>query len=237
MAQKVKSTPCELCINRRKSLLKDVPDEALCKLSQSKKTIAHKKGQILFLEGTQPMGLFCISKGHVKVFKTDDSGREQIVKLAKEGEFLGYRALLSEDNYNSSAAIIDEAEVCFIPKSSFTDLVAKDTDFQNKLMKAVCNDLGVMEQKMADMANKNVRQRLATTLLMLKSSYGVENEGFTDIEIALSREDIAKIVGTATESVIRLLSDFKKEGLIEFKGKKIRVLDTEGLAKEIDLFA
>lgn len=237
MAKKVKSTPCELCVNRHKSLLNEVPSDALCKLSQSKKTIAHNKGQILFLEGTQPMGLFCISNGHVKVYKTDESGKEQIVKLAKEGDFLGYRALLSEDTYNSSAAILDNAEVCFIPKSSFTELVAKDTDFQNKLMKAVCKDLGVMEQKMADMANKNVRQRLATTLLMLKSSYGIEGEGYTDLEIALSREDIAKIVGTATESVIRLLSDLKKEGTIAFKGKKISILKPESLAKEIDIFA
>lgn len=237
MAQKVKSTPCELCLSRRKSLLNEVPNEALCKLSESKKTIAHKKGQILFLEGTQPMGLFCVSNGHVKVYKTDDSGREQIIKLVKEGDFLGYRALLSGDTYNSSAAIVDEATVCFIPKSSFTELVANDQDFQNKLMKAVCNDLGIMEQKMADMANKNIRQRLATTLLMLKSSYGIEGEGFTDIDIALSREDIAKIVGTATESVIRMLADFKKEKLISFNGKKIRVLAPELLAKEIDLFA
>jgi len=237
MAQKVKSTPCELCLSRRKSLLNDVPHEALCKLSKSKKTIAHDKGQILFLEGTRPMGLFCISHGNVKVFKTDDSGREQILRLAKAGDFLGYRALLSENNYNASAAIIDEAEVCFIPKQSFTDLVASDKNFQDKLMHAVCTDLGVMEQKMADMANKNVRQRLATTLLMLKSSYGIQDEDATDIDIALSREDLSKIVGTATESVIRLLSEFKKEKLIEFKGKKISVLKPKSLAKEVDLFA
>ncbi|WP_375580280.1 Crp/Fnr family transcriptional regulator [Marivirga tractuosa] len=237
MSKKVKNIPCDLCLSRRKSMFNGLPNDALCALSEHKSTLAHNKGQVLFLEGTQPMGLFCISEGKVKIYKTDDSGREQIVRLAQEGDFLGYRALLSGENYNSSATILENAKVCFIPKSSFTELISKDQGFQNKLMQAVCHDLGVMEQKMADMANKTVRQRLATTLLMLKSSYGVDGDQKTEIDIALTREDLAKIVGTATETLIRLLSDFKKDGLIDLNGKKISVLDERALAKEIDLFA
>ncbi|WMN05917.1 Crp/Fnr family transcriptional regulator [Marivirga arenosa] len=237
MSKKVKNIPCELCLSRRKSMFNEIPEQALCTLSEHKSTLAHNKGQVLFLEGTQPMGLFCISEGKVKIYKTDDSGREQIVRLAKDGDFLGYRALLSGENYNSSATILENAKVCFIPKSSFTDLISKDQDFQNKLMQAVCHDLGVMEQKMADMANKTVRQRLATTLLMLKNSYGIDGDQKTEIDIALTREDLAKIVGTATETLIRLLSDFKKDGLIDINGKKISIVDAKGIAKEIDLFA
>ncbi|WP_188463732.1 cyclic nucleotide-binding domain-containing protein [Marivirga lumbricoides] len=237
MSKKVKNIPCELCLSRRKSMFNDLPHEALCTLSEKKSTLSHNKGQILFLEGTLPMGLFCISEGKVKIFKTDDSGREQIVRLAKEGDFLGYRALLSGENYNSSATILEEAKVCFIPKSSFKELIGKDTNFQNRLMQAVCHDLGIMEQKMADMANKTVRQRLATTLLMLKNSYGIDGDEKTEIDIALTREDLAQVVGTATETVIRLLSEFKKDNLIDIKGKKIAVLDEEGLAREINLFA
>lgn len=237
MSKKVKNIPCELCLSRRKSMFNGIPNDALCVLSEHKSTLAHNKGQVLFLEGTQPMGLFCISEGKVKIFKTDDSGREQIVRLAQAGDFLGYRALLSGENYNSSATILENAKVCFIPKSSFTDLISKDQNFQNKLMQAVCHDLGVMEQKMADMANKTVRQRLATTLLMLKNSYGIDGDQKTEIDIALTREDLAKIVGTATETLIRLLSDFKKDGLIDLNGKKISILDERGIAKEIDLFA
>ena len=218
-------------------MFKGVPDEALCVISDHKSTMAHNRGQILFLEGTQPMGLFCISEGKVKIYKTDDSGREQIVRLASEGDFLGYRALLSGETYNSSATILEDAKVCFIPKSSFTDLISKDQSFQNKLMQAVCHDLGIMEQKMADMASKTVRQRLATTLLMLKNTYGIDGDQHSKIDIALTREDLAKIVGTATETVIRLLSEFKKDGLIELTGKKIFIKDEKGLGKEIDLFA
>ncbi len=237
MSKKVKNIPCDLCLSRRKSMFNELPQEALCALSERKSTISHNKGQILFLEGTLPMGLFCISEGKVKVFKTDDSGREQIVRLAQAGDFLGYRALLSGENYNSSATILEEAKVCFIPKSSFTELVVKDVSFQNKLMQAVCHDLGVMEQKMADMASKNVRQRLATTLLMLNNTYGIDGEKHTEIDIALTREDLAQMVGTATETVIRLLSEFKKDKLIEINGKKISIIDKEGLGKEINLFA
>lgn len=235
MSKKVKNIPCELCLSRKKSLLSGVPEESLCKLSLNKNTLQHNKGQLLFMEGTQPMGLFCISEGRVKVYKTDDAGKEQIIKLAKEGDFLGYRALLSGETYSASASILDEAKVCFIPKSSFNELISKDIDFQNRLMQAVCHDLGIMEQKMADMAGKNVRQRLATTLLMLKSTYGIDGDDEVEIDIALTREDLANIVGTATESIIRLLSDFKKEGLINLKGKKISVANERGLAHEIDL--
>ena len=237
MSKKVKNIPCELCLSRRKSMFNGVPSDALCVLSEHKSTMEHNKGQVLFLEGTQPMGLFCISEGKVKIYKTDDSGREQIVRLAQEGDFLGYRALLSGETYNSSATILENAKVCFIPKSSFTDLISKDQGFQNKLMQAVCHDLGIMEQKMADMANKTVRQRLATTLLMLKNSYGIDGDEKTEIDIALTREDLSKIVGTATETLIRLLSDFKKDGLIDLEGKKISILNERALAKEIDLFA
>ncbi len=237
MSKRVKNIPCDLCLSRRKSMFAGLPGDALCTLSESKSTIAHNKGQILFLEGTLPMGLFCISEGKVKIFKTDDSGKEQIIRLAKEGDFLGYRALLSGEKYNSSATILEEAKVCFIPKSSFNELVSKDINFQNRLMQAVCHDLGVMEQKMADMANKNVRQRLATTLLMLKDTYGIDGAESTSIDIALTREDLAQIVGTATETVIRLLSEFKKDQLININGKKISIINPDGLAKEIDLFA
>jgi CRP/FNR family transcriptional regulator len=95
--------------------------------------------------------------------------------------------------------------------------------------------MGIMEERMAELAHKSVRERLAGNLLMLKETYGMEGEGSSLIDLALSREDLASIVGTATETVIRLLSEFKSDGLISFEGKKIRVIDPRKLAKQADL--
>lgn len=183
------------------------------------------------------MGLFCINSGKVKVFKMSSEGKEQILNLAKPGDFLGYRALISEEFYNASATVIEEAAICYIPKVNFLEILNTNPKFFQKMMKAVCHELGVMEDKLVTIAQKSVRERLATTLLMLKETYGMEGEESVLIDIALSREDLANIIGTATETVIRLLSEFKNDRLISLEGKKIKVVNTKGLMKEADLYS
>nr|WP_155207839.1 Crp/Fnr family transcriptional regulator [Xanthovirga aplysinae] len=206
-------------------------------LSQNKSCVTYKKGQTLFYEGTRPLGLYCINAGKVKVYKSSAQGKEQIIHLCKAGDFLGYRALLGEEFYVASATVLEEAKVCFIPKEDFITILNSNPAFFSRMIKAVCKEMGVMEDKIADLAQKSVRERLATTLLMLKESYGMEGEDDGHlIDIALSREDIANIVGTATETVIRLLSDFKKDGLINFEKKKIRVLEAKQLARVADFY-
>lgn len=218
-------------------MFNEVSREHLCQLSDNKNYVYHKKGQTLFYEGTRPMGLFCINEGTVKVYKTTSNGKEQIIRLAKAGDFLGYRALLSEEQHAASATILEDAKVCFIPKESFMYLLSIDSNLYHKLMKAVCHELGVMEEKIAELSQKTVRERLAHTLLMLKETYGIDGAESSKIDIALSREDLASIVGTATETVIRLLSEFKQDGFISLEGKKIRVLNAKALAKTSDYFA
>jgi CRP/FNR family transcriptional regulator len=205
-------------------------------LSQHKTCIRYKKGQTLFYEGTRPMGLFCINSGKVKVYKISSEGKEQILKLAKPGDFLGYRALISEEFYNSSATVIEEGAICYIPKSDFLEILHRNPTFFRSMAKQVAHELGVMEQKLVTIAQKSVRERLAATLLMLKETYGMEDDESDLIDIALSREDLANIIGTATETVIRLLSDFKSQKLIGLQGKKIKVLDARGLIREADFY-
>jgi len=182
------------------------------------------------------MGLFCINSGKVKVYKITSDGKEQILYLAKPGDFLGYKALISEEFYTASATVIEEGAICYIPKSDFLNILNSNPTFFKKIMSKLCEDLGVMEQKLVTIAQKSVRERLAATLLMLKESYGMEGEESTLIDIALSREDLANIIGTATETVIRLLSEFKTQELISLQGKKIKVLDPQGLVKEADFY-
>jgi len=211
-------------------------EEDLEKLNHNKSCIRYKKGQTLFYEGTRPMGLFCVNTGKVKVFKLSSQGKEQIINIAKPGDFLGYRAILSEEFYSASATVIEDAAICFIPKEDFLGLLSSNPDFFQRIIKNICHELGVMRERISDLAQKSVRERLAGSLLMLKETYGVDGEKSTLIDIQLSREDLANIVGTATETVIRLLSEFKKDGLISLDGKKIKVLKPRELAKEADFY-
>jgi len=227
---------CTLCAGRHQSLFSDLSNDELESLSLHKSCIQYKKGQTLYYEGTRPMGLFCINSGKVKVYKITSDGKEQILYLAKPGDFLGYKALISEEFYTASATVIEEGAICYIPKSDFLNILNSNPTFFKKIMSKLCEDLGVMEQKLVTIAQKSVRERLAATLLMLKESYGMEGEESTLIDIALSREDLANIIGTATETVIRLLSEFKTQELISLQGKKIKVLDPQGLVKEADFY-
>jgi len=228
---------CQFCQMRGSSHFADLNEDELTVLASHKSCVPYKKGQTLFYEGTRPMGIFCINKGKVKVFKMGSNGREQILFIAQPGDFLGYRSMLSEEFYGASATVIEPAAICFIPKSDFLTILNANPQFFQKLMKAVCHELGVMEEKLAQIAQKSVRERLASTILMLKETYGMEGGSSDVIDIALSREDLANIVGTATETVIRLLSEFKSDGMIALEGKRIKVVDVKALIHEADFYA
>jgi CRP/FNR family transcriptional regulator len=229
---------CAICASRKESLFADLSQDELEALNLHKSCILYKKGQTLYYEGTRPMGLFCINSGKVKVYKITSDGKEQILHLVKPGDFIGYRALISEEFYSASATVIEEAAICYVPKADYLKILNTNPQFFKKMMKKLSDDLGIMEQRLVTIAQKSVRERLAATLLMLKETYGMEGEEkSTLIDIALSREDLANIIGTATETVIRLLSEFKNQELISLQGKKIKVLNPQGLLKEADFYA
>jgi len=164
-------------------------------------------------------------------------GRNRFIHLAKRGDFLGYAALLGEENHTHSAMIIEDAKICFVPREVFLASLTKNNEFSQRITKQLSHELGVMEEKLTDASQKNIRERLAFLLLQLANSYGVEGNGSQKINLTLSREEIAGMVGTATESVIRLLSEFKKDGLIELDGKKILLKDKKALARLSDFYA
>ncbi|MBN3519965.1 Crp/Fnr family transcriptional regulator [Algoriphagus lutimaris] len=231
------NTPCELCASRKFSLFSDLPEQHVCTISDNKNLISHKKGQILYYEGTKPLGIFCINSGVVKIYKTASNGKEQIIHLSQKGDFLGYSALLGEENYTNSAMIVEDAKICFIPKEAFLTTLSSNTPFFKRITKALSHELGVMEEKLTDATQKSIRERLAFVLLQLGNSYGVEGGESQKIDLVLSREEIASMVGTATESVIRLLSEFKKDNLIALEGKRIVIKDRRGLARLSDFYA
>jgi len=187
------------------------------------------------LEGTRPTGLYCINFGKVKVFKRGAAGREQIVRLTKPGDVLGYRSLIGNELYAASAESLEETSICFIPKNVFFDLISQNKDFVMVMMKKLATELGNAERNVTELAQKPVKKRLAETLLMLLNTYGLNDDG-ASIDVNLTRRDIANIAGTSTETIIRLLSKFKKEQLIHVQGRKIQILDKQRLIRKANFF-
>lgn len=221
---------CQFCNSRSKSLFCNLNTEELQLLSTSKECQIFKKGQVIFNEGARPYGLYCVNSGKIKASKLGEEGREHILHLAKEGDLLGYRAILSGDSYSCSAVVIEDASVCFIPRELFFSMVEQNPNLSLQVIKMLSGELKIAEKSITDIAQKPVRERLAEALLLLKKVYGSEGDEAT-INVNMSRADISNIVGTATETTIRLLSEFKNEKIIEFHKKKIKILDLNRLVK------
>jgi len=219
---------CEQCIVRQLNSIGELTKDELVRISGCKSSDFVKKGEILFEEGDHINGVFCIKDGVCKVTKMGSNGREQIVKLVKKGDLLGERSLVSEEVSNLKATAINNMEICFIPKEEIVRDLKSNTNFTMSILKEMAVSLKEADNVIVDMAQKTVKQRLAETLIHLNKTYGSEDLD-KPLDIQLSREDIASIIGTATESAIRLLSAFKKEKLIHLKGKEIYILNPKKL--------
>ncbi|MET0759075.1 MAG: Crp/Fnr family transcriptional regulator [Flavobacterium sp.] len=220
---------CEQCIVREFSSLKSLNKDELLKLADCKTTKIIKKGEVIFEEGENVNGIYCIKDGICKLTKLSPNGKDHIVKLVAKGELLGQRSMISDEPVNLSAVALEDMHVCFIPKTEVMGFFDKNNQFSMSVMKSICGDLKDADDLMVNLAQKNVKERLAITLLYLHDTFG-KNEDDT-LKVQLSRDELASMIGTATESCIRLLSDFKKLGLIELIGKKIVLKDIAKLKK------
>ncbi len=235
MTTKIEIPDCINCKTRYKSVFCNLKSNELDKLSYNKGCSSYKKGQIIFYEGRRPIGLYCINKGKVKIAKLGEEGKEQIIRLAREGDILGYRSLISGDTYSASSETLEETDICFIPKDSIFHLIKENSEFALKIIELVSRDLKSAENKVTDLAQKHVRERVAEALLMLKETYGFEEDEQT-IAIALTREILANIVGTATETVIRLLSELKQDNIIALERRKIKILNLKQLVRTASIY-
>jgi len=220
---------CEQCIVRQFSSLKALNKDELLRLADCKTSYSIKKGELIFEEGEITNGIYCIKEGVCKVSKLSDNGKDQIIKLIKPGALLGQRSMISDEPANLSATALEDMEVCFIPRSEIMQFFNENNKFSMNVMKTICEDLKEADIHTVDMAQKTVRQRLIDTLIYLEDTFGKNDDG--SLHIQLSREELAGMIGTATESCIRLLSDLKKANLIELPGKKIIILDKNKLKR------
>jgi CRP/FNR family transcriptional regulator len=215
---------CEECGSRNESVFSELAPAELRVLSMTKSCHTYAKGEIIFYNGDRPTGLHCIHQGKVKICKNGPDAREQIIRLVGPGDIMGYRSLLSGSKYSSFAVALEDCRVCFIPRAEFASMIADQPNLSLRVMALLSNELRTAEEKMVELAQKSSRERLAETLLLLETKYGVEEDGRT-LAVKLTREELAGLVGTVTESVIRLLSDLSKEGIIELDRRKIGILD------------
>ncbi|WP_417799851.1 Crp/Fnr family transcriptional regulator [Tenacibaculum sp.] len=218
---------CEQCIIREFNSLKALTKDELIRITGCKTSKKIKKGEILFDEGEYINGVFCVKDGVCKVSKMSDNGRDQIIHLIKKGDILGERSLINNEASNLKAIAVNDMEVCFIPKEEIIRDLENNSNFSMGILKKMANSLKKADDVIVDMAQKTVKQRLAATLLLLDAKFDKNENG--SININLSREDMANIIGTATESAIRLLSEFKKKKLIDLKGKEIFITDIKAL--------
>lgn len=195
--------------------------EMLQSLSTNRESRHFRKKDVIFREGETPRWLYFVESGQVKIYKTSDDGRELIVNIAKSGEFLGYLALLKNDSYPEGAAALEETVIRLIPKEDFNSLISVNRDVAASFLKMLANNIAEREQQLLDLAYNSVRRRAATALIYLHER--------GNIEIHLLREDLAALAGTAKETLIRTLTDFKNEGLIEIKDGTISILKIERL--------
>jgi len=220
---------CDQCIVREFSSLKALNKDELIRMADCKTSYTIKKGDPIFEEGESVNGIFCVKDGVCKLSKLSANGKDQIVKLVKPGELLGQRSLISDEPANLSAVALEDMEVCFIPKAEIMGFFNQNNQFSMNVMKTICGDLKEADDHMVSMAQKSVKERLAETLLYLEETFGKNEDG--TLHIQLSREELAGMIGTATESCIRLLSEMNKNGLIDLVGKKIAIVDRNKLKR------
>lgn len=195
----------------------------------SKKELNFQKGDTIFEDGEQPKGVYFIIKGTAKLSKSGSYGKDQILRFIKEGDMIGYRSLLLGEEFQAKAEAMTDLDAVFIPSEIFIKLLENDSKISYAMLQKLSYELGESSNTVTFLAQKTVRERLAEILLLLEQKLGTDPEGF--IKISLTREEIANLIGTATESAIRLISEFKSDKLIEAEGRNIKILNHEKLRK------
>ena len=200
--------------------------ETLKSLTEGRNIIKYKKKQQVYSEGNRPTRLFYVQKGKIKTFKTNEYGKELIIGLYNEGDFLGYTALLEATAYHETAEALEDSELAIIPREDFEQLVYSNKEIAQKFIKLLVKNVSEKENQLLGIAYNSLRKKVAEALVTLKTKFKGSNENFS---IDISRENLASIAGTATESLIRTLTDFRSEKIIDIVDGNIKILNEKKL--------
>lgn len=191
----------------------------------------YAKGDIIFREGAVPSGIFFIRKGKVKKYKAMRNGGQQIIYIAGAGELIGYHAVLEGGRYPDSAATLESSVISFIPQEDFLQVLGNSTYLMKTLLKALSHEYTVLANSITIFSQRSVKERLALQLVLLREKYKEDFKDGMKVSIDISREDLANLVGTTRENVVRILSSFKSKGIVEANGRKIIIADVLSLIK------
>lgn len=204
-------------------IFKTLTKEQLKLASESTLCAFYRRGSIIYNEGARINGSYIVGSGVLKIYKTGFDGKEQIIRFAKTGDLIAFRSVISDELACTTAEVIQDATLCYFPGEVLTGFIKSNSEFAMDLMRLTCRELGESNKFITDIAQKTVRERLAEILLLLMDTFELDEDKY--IQISLTREELANMVGTATESIIRLLSEFKSDNLIELSGRKIKLLN------------
>jgi CRP-like cAMP-binding protein len=221
-----KKKDCAKCEGRKTNVFCDVPDQALSILDKAKIVNHYKKGQTIFYSGNFPAGLYCVSSGVVRLENSGSSGNNHILRVVQGGGILGYRSLFADEAYEASAVVHEDATICLIPKTAITEILKSYPEVGLKLLSQVSKELRAAEARMCGLTDKNASERIAESLLFLKDNFK---------EQTWTRKEISEWAGTTPETVMRTLSDFADQKIIELKGRKINVLNKSALSEIANL--
>lgn len=202
--------------------------ESLKALAEGRNIDKVKKKQVIYSEGNHPTRLFYLQRGKVKTIKTNDSGKELVVDLFTAGDFIGYTALLEGTVYKETAMAMEESEVAVIPLNDFEELIHNNHEIAVQLIRMLAKNVTTKEQQLLGLAYNSLRKKVAEALINLHNKYNPQKE--QPFVISVSRENLATIAGTATESLIRTLSDFREEKLIDIRDGVVVLLDEKKLS-------
>jgi len=218
----------ESCLERSASVFKDLTLKEKETIAQHHSLVILKKGDSLFKEDEKIKGLVYLVSGKLKIFKVGVGGREQILKMVRENECIGYQSLFGSSMWSFSSAAVEDSVVCVLEKQAIIRILKKNQELSLRLNRILCEELCTSYDRTVSLTQKHVRGRLVESLLMLSRIYGYEEDGKT-IGVALSREDIAHLSNMTTSNAIRTLSVMASEGKIKIKGRKITLVDSDSL--------
>ena len=199
-------------------------------LRNNSKILTYKKNEMIYCEGDDPRDMMCLLKGKVKIYKDGVGGRSQIIRMIRPIQYFAYRAAFAKELYLTNASAFEASTVCVIPMSIVEKLVHGNSQLAMFFIRQLSVDLGIADERTVNLTQKHIRGRLAESLLFLRDSYGLEEDGAT-ISIYLSREDLANLSNMTTSNAIRTLSMFSSEHIIAMDGRKIKIIDEDRLCK------
>jgi len=221
---------CKCCTESKDSIFNLLSKDEKKHFEENRQCTSYKKGEIIFKEGDLPVGMICLCAGKVKLFKEGVGGRDQIIRMDKQGDFVGFRALFAGEHYNATATAIEDSIICYLEKNILEKVIKGNGNFALRVINILAKELGFSNERTVSLTQKHIRGRLAESLLVLVNTFGFEDNNKT-IKVYLSREDIASLSNMTTSNAIRTLSTFAQEKVISLYGRSITVENMEALKR------